>query len=232
MITVIRDLAQELQQKPHLDKPQVIFFDAMGTLFGLRESVGEIYAAIAASFGVTVDISALNTAFLDTFRASPPLAFGESDLSKLQPLEFDWWQVIASQSFEKIGALEQFEDFTAYFQLLYDHFATAQPWFIYEDVIPCLNYWQNQGVELGIISNFDSRLHHLLVALELENYFQSVTLSSASQTAKPETPIFEQALAKHQSQPHQAWHIGDSFYEDCQGADIAGLNAFLIERPD
>ena len=53
MITVIRDLAQELQQKTHLDKPQVIFFDAMGTLFGLRETVGEIYAAIAVSFGVT-----------------------------------------------------------------------------------------------------------------------------------------------------------------------------------
>ena len=92
------------------------------------------------------------------------------------------------------------------------------------------NYWQNQNVELGIISNFDSRLYHLLVALELENYFQSVTLSSASQTAKPETPIFQQALAKHRSQPHQAWHIGDSFREDYQGAERAGLKACLIER--
>lgn len=229
-MTVIRDLAQGLQQLSHQDKPQVIFFDAMGTLFDLRSSVGEIYAAIAVSFGVKVEIESLNTAFMKAFRASPHLAFGESDPLKLHPLEFDWWQMIAADSFRQIGALEQFEDFTAYFQKLYDYFATAQPWVVYEDVIPSLLYWQNQGVDLGIISNFDSRLHHILTALELQEYFQTVTLSSTSLGAKPKASVFHQALAKHHIQPHQAWHVGDSFKEDYQAAKNLGLKAFLIQR--
>jgi putative hydrolase of the HAD superfamily len=61
------------------EPPQVIFFDAMGTLFGLRESVGDIYRQIAESYGVQVDSSQLNQAFFESFKNAPPLAFGEFD---------------------------------------------------------------------------------------------------------------------------------------------------------
>ncbi len=37
-----------------MEKPQVIFLDAVGTLFGVKGSVGAIYSQIAADFGVEV----------------------------------------------------------------------------------------------------------------------------------------------------------------------------------
>ena len=33
--------------------PKIIFFDAVGTLFGIKGSVGEVYKAIAKKYGLT-----------------------------------------------------------------------------------------------------------------------------------------------------------------------------------
>ncbi|PSB67498.1 hydrolase, partial [filamentous cyanobacterium CCP1] len=35
---------------------------------------------------------------------------------------------------------------------------------------------------------------------------------------------------KHQCPAHAAWHIGDSFREDYQGAKAAGLRAIWLKR--
>lgn len=221
-------LIPEFEREP----PRVIFFDAMGTLFGLRESVGDIYGNIAEKFGVKVDSTQLNQAFFTVFKTAPALAFTESDRVLLTKLEYQWWYAIAAQAFNEIQVLENFTDFDQFFQTLYDYFATEQPWFIYPDVLPSLNYWQKQGVQLGIISNFDSRLYNVLEHLELRDFFNNIVLSSMSETAKPDIKIFQLALEKYDCLPEQAWHIGDSLKEDYHGAIHAGLKAFLIQRPD
>lgn len=229
-MTVINHLFEDLCFSHQEVLPQVIFFDAMGTLFGLQKTVGEIYGDRAQSFGVTVNPEQLNKAFFQVFKNSPPLAFPEADAVTLTRLEFSWWRAIAAQSFDQIGALELFKDFDLYFEKLYQYFATEQPWFIYKDVVPSLTYWQQQGVKLGIISNFDSRLNQILRLLDLEQYFSNIIFSSNYAIAKPDPQIFHLALAQYDILPEQAWHIGDSLKEDYQGAKMAGLTAFLIER--
>ena len=101
---------------------------------------------------------------------------------------------------------------------------------LYEDVIPALRLWQLQGIELGIISNFDSRIYQVLAELGLEYFFRSITISSHAGVAKPDPEIFQIALQKHDCSPAQAWHIGDSKKEDYQGAKTLGIEAFLIKR--
>ena len=214
------------------EPPQVIFFDAMGTLFGLRGSVGDIYGQIAESYGVKVDSTQLNQAFFASFKNAPPLAFGESDPILLAELEYQWWYAIASQTFSHIRALEKFRDFDQFFQTLYEHFASEKPWFVYPDVIPTLNYWQQKEVKLGVISNFDSRLDQVLTHLELTNFFSQIIFSSRQKIAKPDPKIFQFALDQFNCFPNQAWHIGDSLREDYNGANTAGLKAFLIQRSD
>jgi putative hydrolase of the HAD superfamily len=213
-----------------MEKPKVIFLDAVGTLFGVRGSVGQIYGAIAQKFGVEADSSRLDTAFTESFETAPPLAFPETDVIDIPDREYQWWQDISQATFEKVGLIEQFQDFEAFFEQLYGHFATPTPWFIYDDILPALNKWKADKIPLGIISNFDSRLHAVLEGLDLENYFQSVTISSSVGAAKPSPKIFAAALKKHHCEPHQAWHIGDSRTDDFNGAKNAGLKAFLLER--
>lgn len=210
--------------------PKVIFFDAVGTLFGVKGSVGEAYAAIALNYGVEVAPQELELAFRQSFTTAEPLAFGESALETITQKEFNWWKKIAIATFKEARVLDDFTDFNDFFQELYVYFATEKPWFIYPEVIDILEHWQQKQIPLGIISNFDTRIYQLLKLLKLEKYFSSITISSEVGAAKPEPKIFRSALAKHSCQPEQAWYIGDSFIEDYQGAKQIGMKAFWLKR--
>ena len=213
-----------------MSRPQVIFFDAVGTLFGVRESVGAVYSKLARQFGVNADPNVLDQAFFQSFRAATPMAFPGVRAEDIPDREYAWWWAIAAETFQQAGVLNHFTDFSAFFSRLYDHFATADPWFVYADALTTLNHWQTQGIELGIVSNFDSRLHSVLTALDLSAFFASVTISTEVGAAKPNPKLFEAALAKHNCPPALAWHVGDSLREDYEGAKTAGLRGILLKR--
>jgi putative hydrolase of the HAD superfamily len=210
--------------------PKVIFFDAVGTLFGVKGSVGQVYQAIALKYQVAADAEKLNHAFAQSFAQASPLAFAITNPELRLQQEFNWWKNLAVTTFTKAELLNEFTDFEAFFQELYVYFATEKPWFIYQDVIPNLQKWQQQKVTLGIISNFDSRIYSVLEALNLSSFFSSITISAQVGAAKPNSQIFTTALAKHNCLPEAAWHIGDSFSDDYQGAKALGINSFWLRR--
>ena len=210
--------------------PKVIFFDAVGTLFGIKGSVGEVYAAIALNYGVAVAPREIDRAFRKSFGAAEPLAFQDSEQEIIAQKEFNWWKKVALATFKEAKVLDGFTDFDNFFQELYVYFATEKPWFIYSEVINILDKWQQKKIPLGIISNFDTRIYTVLKLLKLAEYFNSITISSEVGAAKPDPKIFTTALAKHSCQPEQAWYIGDSFIEDYQGAKQIGMEAFWLQR--
>ncbi|NJM98172.1 MAG: HAD-IA family hydrolase [Phormidesmis sp. RL_2_1] len=210
--------------------PKVIYLDAFGTLFGVKGSVGELYSNLARTAQIITDPQAVNRAFYQSFAASERLAFPNADPATVPDLEYHWWKAIVADTFQRVGALEKFEDFDTFYAGLYGYFETPAPWQIYPDTLAALQRWQSMGIELGIISNFDSRLHRVLDVLGLAHYFQSVTISTEVGAAKPSSAIFQAALAKHNCPPPQAWHVGDSEVEDYAGAQAAGIHAILIAR--
>ena len=211
--------------------PKVIFLDAVGTLFGVKGSVGQIYAEMAQRFGVEVSAKSLNEAFLQSFQAAPPPIFS-AKLEEIPKYEFEWWHAIALHTFQTAGVLDQFSDFSSFFAELYKCFATAEPWFVYPDVRPALNHWRRLGIELGVLSNFDSRLYSVLQALNLSQFFFSITISTEVGAAKPDPQIFAAGLKKHQCTADVAWHIGDSLKDDYQGAKASGLKAIWLKRTE
>jgi putative hydrolase of the HAD superfamily len=213
-----------------MQKPKVIFFDAVGTLFDVRGTVGEIYAQFAQEAGIEVDPGKLNQAFIQSFRAAPPPAFAERDPMVLGQLEYEWWRDIAFGSFGKVGTLAEIEDFETFFQPLFDHFALADPWVIYPEVPEALEALKALDIELAIISNFDSRLYLVLQAMGLNPWFSSITLASQVGAAKPNPKIFQAALAIYGFSPEQTYHVGDSWKEDYQGATAAGIKGVWLDR--
>ncbi len=213
------------------ERPQVIFLDAVGTLFGVRGSVGEMYLNVTRRFGVEVDPVTLDRAFYASFKGMPfPMAFPGVPVAEVPRKEYEWWEAIAQDTFQRAGVYDQFPDFAAFFSHLYDYFASPAPWFVYQDTLPFLNYWRSQKIELGVLSNFDTRIHAVLQALHLSEYFTSTTISTEVGAAKPDPAIFQAALAKHSCSPDRAWHIGDSFKEDYEGAQSVGIRAIWLER--
>ncbi|AUS99348.1 hydrolase [Nostoc sp. CENA543] len=213
-----------------MERPKVIFLDAVGTLFGVKGSVGKIYSQLALEFGVEASPEVLDQAFVQSFKASPPPIFPDTELEDIPQKEFEWWRAIAVKTFESAGIINQFADFSSFFSELYIHFGTAEPWFVYPDVVQSLSNWKHLGIELGVLSNFDSRIYSVLQALDLSHFFQSVTISTQVGAAKPNFKIFVAALEKHDCSPALAWHIGDSIVEDYQGAKAAGLRGIWINR--
>jgi putative hydrolase of the HAD superfamily len=215
-----------------MQRPKVIFFDAVGTLFGVKGSVGKVYGDMAKRFGVKVSSEALERAFIQSFKAAPPPIFPGIKPQEIPKCEFEWWQVVSLRTFKQVGVLDQFSDFSAFFNALYIHFATSEPWFVYPDVRPVLERWQQLGIDLGVVSNFDSRLYSVLAALDLRKFFTSITISTEVGAAKPDPQIFVVGLDKHNCPAKLAWHIGDSLKEDYQGAKAAGLRAILLKRSE
>lgn len=97
-----------------MERPKVIFVDAVGTLFGVKGSVGKVYSQIAQEFGVEVAPETLDKAFIQSFKASPPPIFPDADIEDIPQCEFEWWRKIALNTFENAGVVEQFADFSSF----------------------------------------------------------------------------------------------------------------------
>ncbi|PSP18464.1 MAG: hydrolase [Cyanobacteria bacterium QS_8_64_29] len=210
--------------------PQLILLDAVGTLFGPRASIGELYRQQAAHHGVRVAAEPLQAAFARAFAAAPPLAFPHAPPEAIAPHEYRWWRAVTSSAFAQVGAREAFADFEAFFSQLYAFFGRAEPWYCYPEVRPALERWRQRGIALGVVSNFDSRLHAVLAALGMDALFDSVTVSSRVGAAKPNARIFWAALHWHGVPASRAWHVGDSLEADYRGAQACGLRAFWLQR--
>lgn len=208
--------------------PRGLLLDAMGTLIGLRRSVGETYAEHAAEHGITVGPEAINAAFPSQFRQAPPLAFPGLSGDTLEAAERQWWSDLIAATLRACGHSEPppQELGTA----LFDHFATAEPWLVYPDVVEPLQRWRARSLTLAVVSNFDQRLIGLLEQLGLAPLFDAVVVSSTVGAAKPDPRPFRQALERLELPAHAVWHIGDG-PEDAAGAAAAGIHCLLIRRP-
>ncbi|HEY3196682.1 MAG TPA: HAD-IA family hydrolase [Nitrospirales bacterium] len=206
---------------------RVVFFDAAGTLFHVKGSVGQIYLDHALKYGVNVSQGALQQGFQRAFADAPPMAFSVADPKKIKACERLWWFDVVHNVFYRAG---MFEGFDQYFDEVFAYFSRPEAWTLYPETVMTLQALEQRGLELGIVSNFDSRLYEILVGLGIDRFFDSVTISSVAGAAKPSPQIFQRALTKHDASASEALHVGDSLREDAQGAAAAGLKALLLQR--
>jgi putative hydrolase of the HAD superfamily len=213
-----------------MSKIKVIFFDAAGTLFHVKGSVADIYLTHAEKYGVKKTpelLGSVKAAFARAFDEAPPPIFAVSDPKEIKRCERLWWFDVVHNVWYRVGMFEQFDE---YFEDVFEAFGGPSYWTLYPDTLGVLKGLKEQGYELGIISNFDSRLFNVLRGLGIADLFDTITISSLAHAAKPAPKIFRLALDKHAMDPEDAVHVGDSRRDDADGARKAGLQAVLIER--
>ena len=207
-----------------------IFFDAAGTLFDVKGSVGEVYVTYAKKYGFpeTDEMAkSLNHAFKETFKAMPLPVFSVERPEKLKQCERLWWFDVVHAVFYRVGMFERFDDF---FDEVFEAFGHSTHWQLFPESIDVLTQLKERGFELGIISNFDTRFFQVVRELGINQFFDSVTISSLAGAAKPAAKIFSYALEQHALLPEEALHVGDHRIEDFEGAQQVGLHALLIDR--
>jgi putative hydrolase of the HAD superfamily len=209
---------------------RAVFFDAAGTLFEAREPIGRTYARLARQFGLEASEDAVEAGFRRAFGTAPGLAFGLGlRQDELRRLERRWWRERVGETFAPLG---KFPDFDAYFDALFAHFADPDNWMADLEAAPTLQRLKNDGLKLGVISNFDHRLYRILDGLDLTRYFDSITISSEAGYAKPRREVYDTALARVGVEAHAAMHVGDSEHLDFAPAAAIGMAAVLIDRAE
>lgn len=210
-----------------LRRPRALLLDAMGTLIGLRHSVGTIYAQRADRHGIRVSAAAIDRCFLDVMRQAPPLAFPDLEGEALLEAEITWWGARIDAAFERAGGAPAPP---ALHRDLFERFADPSLWRTFDDVPRYLEAWSTAGLDLAVVSNFDSRLSAVLEGLGLRSWFKAVVVSSSAGAAKPSPRPFRLALEALEVDARHTWHVGDS-PEDIEGARAAGLRCLIVRRP-
>lgn len=224
-------------------RPELITFDAFGTLITPSQSIGRWYR------------EALNLQTDMQIRLPRPALFTASfnivltEMNKKYPCfgalnsmdERDWWYQVVDQTYRSTTGLTNTIDSNELsllipkaFDFLYDDiFSTNQGWLIKDDTIYVLQKlieWRDQGngPQIGIISNFDSRLNNIINELGLDKYIKNDLLLNSydCQSEKPSTGMFEIAMKNAGvTDSSKCFHIGDNINSDIVGAINAGWGA-------
>jgi putative hydrolase of the HAD superfamily len=196
---------------------QAVTFDVGGTLLAPDPSVGAVYAAVAARHGAgRIDPALLEERFWQAWRDNQPFHHTRAD-----------WESLVDATFEGLVPSPPSRSF---FGELYAEFGRAKSWRVFDDVLPTLESLAAQGLDLGIVSNWDERLRPLLRELRLDRYFNCLVISCEAGFAKPSPVIFEEALRQLGRPATAVLHVGDGLREDFAGATGAGLAALHLRR--
>ncbi|MBL9137854.1 MAG: HAD-IA family hydrolase [Verrucomicrobiales bacterium] len=203
--------------KPLTHPIQAVTFDVGGTLVVPHPSVGEVYHRIAVGHGVTgTSPELLDQRFQKAWHAA-----------RSSPQRREEWESLVDAVFEGLSPTPPSQTF---FAELYEEFGRARAWRVLPEVIPTLEALAGQGVDLGIVSNWDERLRPLLGELRLDRYFSCFAISCETGFAKPSPVIFQEALRQLGCPAATVLHVGDALREDFAGAMSAGLAALHLRR--
>ncbi|CAM9102455.1 unnamed protein product [Laminaria digitata] len=222
--------------------PQVCTLDCTDTIMKVKGSIPRLYLGVledrlGVQEGALPGVSEQD--LLDSFgtsmkkRSREVPCFGYGVMSSEE-----WWGVVVRDTFRGAGVAEESLQgvFDEVFDELYHNVFTSLPtWELVpgaKDVIRDLRAWCRQDggpLALGVVSNFDERLHPLLKNLGVYESFDFVLTSRECGSEKPDSHMFREALKRAgASEGSKGVHIGDRFSKDVLGARRAGWDAVLI----
>jgi len=206
---------------------KAIFFDAVGTLFRLTNTVGDHYAYVGREVGLDLDARSLERAFHAAWKQMPQRAAIDG------PRENDdkrWWRELVDLVLDQVTTSLSELDRDNFFEIAYEHFAEAGVWELYPEVPGILEQLQPR-FQLAVVSNFDGRLRLILQHLGISKFFPNVFVSSELGADKPDPEIYRRALRLMKLKPNEALHVGNDPKRDWEAASAAGLSIFRLERP-
>lgn len=206
---------------------RAVFFDVGNTLLYPHPSVSEVCRQILAEEGHVHDLGAIDALmplvdefYEDRYRSDDTFWTDEARTSQV-------WIGMYSLLCRELGIKDGAEHIAF---RVYEEFGRADRWCAYADVEPAFLRLKEQGLLLGLISNWDGRLTRLVDGLGLSGFLDTVVCSADVGLHKPDPRIFELACQRLGVAPTECAHIGDHHYADVLGARSVGMLPVLIDR--
>jgi putative hydrolase of the HAD superfamily len=201
-----------------------VTFDAAGTLLRPHPSVGAVYREVALRHGRACAEADLDREFRRAFQVVSKCTRGLDPEAR----ERDFWRRVVTEAFGPLGGAP--EPFDVFFEELWETFGRGDRWQVFPRAVETLCELQARGYRLGILSNWDARLHSVLAQTGLREHFDAVVISSEAGAEKPDTGIFRVAEAALGVAPAACLHVGDSRRHDLAGAQAAGWKAVIVRH--
>ena len=210
---------------------RAVLFDAGNTLIRVATPVGQVYAEAAGRAGIPADGEELERLFRAAFGRRRAGFVAQVSRPHTPEKERAWWRDLVDEIFREAGLREALgTSFDAFFEDVYRTFERPEVWEVFPDVFPCLDALAALGLPLGVVSNWDSRLHAVLRGLGLTERFRFALTSAEFGAEKPHPSIFREAARRFGLPPEEVLHVGDLLRDDVEGARAAGLQALLLDR--
>ena len=208
---------------------KAVFFDFYQTLCFHRYSLEENLERIAERYGVEVNWERCETALKSLFAGtSAPAPTTDYSL-----LESSLTVMARECEFIREVGIEKHVEQMAWELLQSGHYLfAANSATLYDDVVPTLQRFRDEGFKLAIVSNWDTPLDPLTERLGIAEYFDAIVASHDARVCseKPDPHIFNYALAAVGVSAEEAVHVGDTYQADIVGAKGVGIRPILLDR--
>ncbi|MDE0423819.1 MAG: HAD-IA family hydrolase [Candidatus Poribacteria bacterium] len=208
---------------------KAVFLDFYETLCFHRHSLEENLERIAKRYGVEVNWERCDTAlerlFAGTSAPDPPTEFSLLELSMtVMTRECEFIREVGIKKHVEQIAWELLQSGHRLF--------AANSATLYADVVPTLQRLRGAGFKLAIVSNWDTPLDPLTERLGIAEYFDAIVASHDARvrSEKPDSHIFNYALAAVGVSAEEAVHVGDTYAADIVGARNVGIRPILLDR--
>jgi putative hydrolase of the HAD superfamily len=206
-----------------MDTVGAIFFDAVGTLIHAEPAAPVVYAEVGRRFGSRRSPEVIAERFGLAFQKQEAIDRDAGWVTSEERERRRWRAVVGD-------VLDDVADPLGCFDVLYGHFARPESWRCEPGAEAVFDELAARGIQLGLASNFDSRLHALVGGLRpLQLFSRHVVVSFELGFRKPAPEFFEALCERTCLAAAQVLHVGDDPGNDYAGAEAAGLAAALFD---
>ena len=140
---------------------------------GPAVSFGEVYSRVLSEMGVSLDASRLQRSIYETAdEIDGEIPPGIDRYAHFPGGEAEYWLRFSARVLSKAtGSTVEPEAAANTVERLRDAFRDPVAWVVFPDVRPALEALTRDGVRLGVVSNWDSRLPEVLEMLNLADFF-------------------------------------------------------------
>lgn len=201
---------------------QAVLFDAVGTLIFPEPSAALAYADVGRRHGSQLPVETIRARFHAAFARQEALD-QSLNLRTSEERERERWQAIVDE------VLTDVDNPAACFKDLFEHFSQPASWRCASGTGQTLQELADQGFQLALASNYDSRLRALASGMPPLQPIKHLIISSEIGWRKPARAFFDRACQLLDVQPARVLVVGDDQTNEIDGALAAGMQAILYD---
>ena len=113
---------------------------------------------------------------------------------------------------------------------LFNYFISQKRhWVLKSDVLPTMEELKKRGLQVGIVSNFDSKLFEIVKQLEIHHLIDYLHISQDEGCEKPQLEFYQSFFKRYALDPKETLYCGDSYILDFLPAKALGVKGVLLD---